>query len=105
MLVAPIFLDAQAYSSSDKTRTYYKTLFDRLSAIPGGERCCSDHRAGQPARSGLPTSGLARRTSSIHRNTPAFVHSDAGYFPVMKLRVAEAARSTIAISRLRPLSS
>jgi putative ABC transport system permease protein len=35
VLVAPIFLDAQAYDSNDKTRTYYRTLFSKLSALPG----------------------------------------------------------------------
>jgi putative ABC transport system permease protein len=33
--VAPVFLDAQAYSSGEKTRAYYRALFDRLSALPG----------------------------------------------------------------------
>ena len=35
VLVAPIFLDSQAYNTGDRTRTYYRTLFERLSAIPG----------------------------------------------------------------------
>jgi putative ABC transport system permease protein len=35
VLVAPIFLDSQGYGSSDQTRTYYRTLFEQLSALPG----------------------------------------------------------------------
>jgi putative ABC transport system permease protein len=35
VLVAPIFLDAQAYNSGETVRTYYRTLFDKLSALPG----------------------------------------------------------------------
>jgi putative ABC transport system permease protein len=35
VLVAPVFLDSQAYSSGEKTRVYYRTLFERLSALPG----------------------------------------------------------------------
>jgi predicted permease len=35
VLVVPIFLDAQAYNSGEKTRTYYRTLFEKLSALPG----------------------------------------------------------------------
>jgi len=35
VLVAPIFLDNLQYNSGEKTRTYYRTLFERLAAIPG----------------------------------------------------------------------
>lgn len=35
VLVVPIFLDNLQYSSGDRTRTYYRTLFERLAAIPG----------------------------------------------------------------------
>jgi predicted permease len=35
VLVVPIFLDTQAYSTGAKVRTYYRTLFSRLSALPG----------------------------------------------------------------------
>ena len=35
VLVAPVFLDTQAYNSGEKTRTYYRTLFEKLSALPG----------------------------------------------------------------------
>ena len=35
VLVAPIFLDSQAYNSGSRSRTYYRTLFERLAAVPG----------------------------------------------------------------------
>ena len=35
VLVAPIFLDSQAYNSGARSRTYYRTLFERLAAVPG----------------------------------------------------------------------
>lgn len=35
VLVLPIFLDTQAYSTGERVRAYYATLFDRLAAIPG----------------------------------------------------------------------
>jgi predicted permease len=35
VLVAPIFLDSQAYNSGERSRTYYRTLFERLTALPG----------------------------------------------------------------------
>jgi putative ABC transport system permease protein len=35
VLVAPIFLDTQAYNNGERIRAYYRTLFDRLAALPG----------------------------------------------------------------------
>lgn len=35
VLVAPIFLDNLQYNSGERTRTYYRTLFERLATIPG----------------------------------------------------------------------
>lgn len=35
VLVAPVFLDSQAYPTGDRSRTYYRTLFERLAALPG----------------------------------------------------------------------
>jgi len=35
VVVAPIFLDMEAYGSGDKSRAYYRTLIDRLEALPG----------------------------------------------------------------------
>lgn len=34
VLVAPVFLDAQGYKTQDQTRAYYRTLFERLAALP-----------------------------------------------------------------------
>jgi len=92
VLVAPIFLDAQAYSSSDKTRTYYKTLFDRLSAIPGvgavgGATTVPTSPLGPDFQRPVWPEGTLVDPS---QQTPAFVRIvTPGYFPVMKLRVAE----------------
>jgi putative ABC transport system permease protein len=35
VLVAPIFLDTEAYRSGEKSRTYYASLIERLEAVPG----------------------------------------------------------------------
>jgi putative ABC transport system permease protein len=35
VLVAPVFLDNQQYTTGDRTRTYYRSLFERLRAVPG----------------------------------------------------------------------
>lgn len=35
VLVAPIFLDTQAYGSGEQSRAYYQALFSRLEALPG----------------------------------------------------------------------
>lgn len=35
VLVAPVFLDMQTYGTGDKTRAYYRHLFERLTALPG----------------------------------------------------------------------
>jgi predicted permease len=37
VLVAPVFLDSQAYTTGTRTREYYRTLFERLAALPGVE--------------------------------------------------------------------
>jgi predicted permease len=34
VLVAPVFLDGQGYKTADQTRAYYRTLFERLAALP-----------------------------------------------------------------------
>ena len=91
VLVAPIFLDAQACSSATRPEPITKRLRSACRRFPG-ERCWRrDYRADQPARSGLPASGLARRTSiDPSQQTVAFMRmANAGYFPVMKLRVTE----------------
>ena len=35
VLVAPVFLDSQAYNGGEKALTYYRTLFEKLAALPG----------------------------------------------------------------------
>jgi putative ABC transport system permease protein len=35
VLVVPVFLDAQEYGSGAKSRAYYRTLFEKLAAVPG----------------------------------------------------------------------
>jgi putative ABC transport system permease protein len=35
VVVAPVFLDGEAYGSGEKSRAYYARLFERLRAIPG----------------------------------------------------------------------
>lgn len=35
VLVAPVFLDMEAYGNGAKTRAYYESLFERLEALPG----------------------------------------------------------------------
>src|SRR4029453_5367045 len=35
VLVAPVFLDSQAYNNAARSRAYYRALFERLAAIPG----------------------------------------------------------------------
>lgn len=37
VLVAPVFLDSEAYNSGARAREYYRTLFERIEAIPGVE--------------------------------------------------------------------
>jgi predicted permease len=37
VLVAPVFLDAQAYGTGDRVRGYYARLFERLAVLPGVE--------------------------------------------------------------------
>jgi len=34
VLVIPVFLDSQAYQGGERVRTYYRTLFERLAALP-----------------------------------------------------------------------
>ena len=47
VLVLPVFLDSQAYRSGEHSRTYHRTLFDRLSVFAGpfdlerAERVCA----------------------------------------------------------------
>jgi putative ABC transport system permease protein len=92
VLVAPVFLDTQAYNSGDKSRTYYRTLFDRLAAIPGV--------AAVGAATTVPTSPLGPDferpvwpegvAADRSQHTPAAVRIvTPGYFPALKVRIAD----------------
>jgi putative ABC transport system permease protein len=92
VLVAPIFLDAQAYSSTDKTQSYYRTLFGKLSALPGviavgGATTVPTSPLG-PAGDrpvwpqGSTPDASTRAIATVRVVTP-------GYFSVMGLRIAD----------------
>jgi putative ABC transport system permease protein len=92
VLVAPVFLDPQAYNSGDKTRTYYRTLFERLAAIPGvvavgGATTVPTSPLGPDfERPVWPDGATADRAQEM----PASVRVvTPGYFSAMKLRVAD----------------
>jgi predicted permease len=92
VLVVPIFLDPQAYNSGDKTRAYYLTLFERLSAIPGviavgGATTVPTSPLGPDFERPVWPEGMAvdraqQVPASVRMVTP-------GYFPAMKLRIAD----------------
>ncbi len=92
VLVAPVFLDTQAYNSQDKTRTYYRTLFERLAAIPGvaavgGATTVPTSPLGPDFERPVWPEGVAADRS---QQTPASVRVvTPGYFPAMKLRIAD----------------
>ncbi|MEE8129803.1 MAG: ABC transporter permease, partial [Vicinamibacterales bacterium] len=90
VLVAPIFLDTQAYGSGAQSRAYYAALFERLEALPGV-------RAVGGATT-LPTSPLGpdfdllvwpEGTSDDRDRVPAAVRMvTPGYFGALRLEVA-----------------
>ena len=92
VLVAPIFLDSQAYSTGDRTRTYYRTLFERLAAVPGviavgGATTVPTSPLGPDFErpvwpEGTAADGAERTPASVRMVTP-------GYFPALGLRVAD----------------
>lgn len=92
VLVAPIFLDNTAYNSGDKTRTYYRTLFEKLAALPGvitvgGASTVPTSPLGPNFErpvwpEGSPADGAQRMPASVRMVTP-------GYFKAMGLRVAD----------------
>lgn len=91
VLVAPIFLDNQAYSSGDKVRTYYRTLFERLSALPGviavgGATTVPTSPLGPDFERPVWPEGsapdLERTLASVRMATP-------GYFDAIGLRVVD----------------
>jgi predicted permease len=87
-----VFLDSQAYNNGDKSRSYYRTLFERLAAIPGVTAV--------GGATTVPTSPLGPdferpvwpevAGSDPAQQTPAWVRVvTPGYFPVMKLRIVD----------------
>jgi predicted permease len=91
VLVAPVFLDSQAYNSGDRTRTYYRSLFERLAALPGV--------AAVGSATTVPTSPLGpdferpvwpqEAGEDPARRVPAAVRIvTPGYFGAMGLRIA-----------------
>jgi putative ABC transport system permease protein len=92
VLVAPIFLDNQAYNSADKSRTYYRTLFERLSTLPGvlavgGATTVPTSPLGPDFERPVWPQGSAADDA---RRTPAAVRMvTPGYFKVMNLRVVD----------------
>jgi putative ABC transport system permease protein len=92
VLLAPVFLDSQAYSSGDRTRTYYRTLFDRLSAIPGvtavgGATTVPTSPLGPDFDRPVWPEGAAPDSS---QRMPAAVRMvTPGYFPALGLRIVD----------------
>jgi putative ABC transport system permease protein len=92
VIVAPVFLDSQAYNSGEKARGYYRALFDRLSALPGvisvgsattvptSELGPDFERPVWPE--GATLDRAAARPASVRIATP-------GYFRTLGLRIAD----------------
>ena len=91
VLVLPIFLDTQAYSTGARVRAYYATLFDRLATLPG----VSAVGGATTIPTGLLVSEFerpvwpegvvdqtARMPASIRMATP-------GYFPALGMRIVD----------------
>ena len=91
VLVAPIFLDQQAYGSGEQARAYYATLFGRLEALPGV--------VAVGGATTLPTSPLGpdfdrpvwpEGVSDERDRVPAAVRMvTPGYFQTLRLEVAD----------------
>ena len=92
VLVAPVFLDTQAYNTQDKVRAYYRTLFERLAAIPrvtavGGATTVPTSPLGPDFERPVWPEGIAADRA---QQTPASVRVvTPGYFPAMTLRIAD----------------
>jgi predicted permease len=92
VLVAPVFLDRQAYHSQDKVRAYYRMLFERLAAIPGvtavgGATTVPTSPLGPDFERPVWPEGMATDRA---QQTPASVRTvTPGYFPAMKLRIVD----------------
>ena len=91
VLVAPVFLDSQAYNTGTRSREYYRTLFERLSALPGVEAVGGATTVpGSPLGpdferpvwvDGLAADEASRMSASIRMVTP-------GFFDAMRLPVS-----------------
>jgi putative ABC transport system permease protein len=92
VLVVPVFLDNQKYTTGEHTRTYYRTLFERLAQLPGVTAVGGATK--------VPTSPLGpdferpvwRDDMGIDtaRHVPASVWMiTPGYLPVLGMRVTE----------------
>jgi putative ABC transport system permease protein len=92
VLVAPIFLDNRAYNSGEKTRAYYRAVFERLAALPGviavgGATTVPTSPLGPDFERPVWPDGQApdparRMPASVRMVTP-------GYFRTMSLRIAD----------------
>ncbi len=92
VLVAPVFLDSQAYNSGEKSRAYYRTLFERLASIPGvtavgGATTVPTSPLGPDfERPVWPDGASADRSEHV----PASVRMvTPGYFAAMALRIVD----------------
>jgi predicted permease len=92
VLVAPVFLDNQHYTTGERVRTYYGALFERLAAIPGV--------AAVGGATTVPTSPLGpdferpvwpegRTTDPSERMQASVRMITPGYIPAMGLRVVD----------------
>ena len=92
VLVAPIFLDSQAYSSGERSRAYYRTLFERLRAIPGvtavgGATTVPTSPLGPDFERPVWPEGTAPDSS---RRMPASVRMvTPGYLETLRIRIAD----------------
>jgi putative ABC transport system permease protein len=92
VVVAPVFLDNQKYTTGEHTRTYYRSLFERLSAIPGvvavgGATTVPTSPLGPDFErpvwpEGAGTNSPSRIAASVRMITP-------GYLDAMSMRLAD----------------
>ncbi len=92
VLVVPIFLDSQAYSTGAHSRAYYARLFERLSALPGvsavgGATTVPTSPLGPDFERPVWPDGSEQDES---RRIPAAVRVvTPGYFPALQLKVVD----------------
>jgi predicted permease len=92
VLVVPIFLDSQAYPSGEKSRVYYRALFDKLAALPkviavGGSTTVPASPLGPDFERPVWPQGSGGDRAL---QAPAAVRiATPGYFKAMRLRVIE----------------